>query len=266
MRLAIAQMKMGESVRENLKRSLQFMERAKSAGAQLIFFPEIQLTPFFPQYEGGSADRWCMTLNGPEVTALCDACRSLGLWASPNLYLEIDGRRFDSSLFIDDRGQLLGISKMVHVLQAEKFYEADYYTPADDGFKVYQTSFGRVGVVICFDRHMPESIRCCARQGADLVLIPTANVESEPLDLFEWEVRVQAMQNTVWVAMCNRVGAEGTSVFAGQSLVADPDGDCPLKADGGEQLLLSDIDPQRARAAREYRPYLKLLRPECYGY
>ena len=68
-------------------------------------------------------------------------------------------------LMIDSNGGLVGVSKMVNVYQANKFYEQDYYTPSEDGFKVYDTPFGKIGIVICFDRHLPEGIRSCAKQG-----------------------------------------------------------------------------------------------------
>ena len=72
---------------------------------------------------------------------------------------------------------------MVHIAQAENFYEQDYYTPSDDGFKVFDTEFGKVGIVICYDRHLPESIRTCVLKGADLIIIPTANTKSEPMEM-----------------------------------------------------------------------------------
>ena len=61
---------------------------------------------------------------------------------------------------------MIGMSKMVHIYQAENFYECDYYTPSGDGFQVFDTPFGRIGIVICFDRHIPTSIRSCARTDA----------------------------------------------------------------------------------------------------
>lgn len=100
-------------------------------------------------------------------------------------------------LMIDSNEGLVGVSKMVYVYQANKFYEQDYYTPSEDGFKVYDTPFGKIGIVICFDRHLPESIRSCAKQGAELIIIPTANTLDEPMEMFEWEIRVQAYQNIV---------------------------------------------------------------------
>jgi beta-ureidopropionase len=171
---------------------------------------------------------------------------------------------YDASPFITSEGEIAGISKMVHIAQLPLFYEQDYYEPSDSGFEVYDTPFGKVGIVICFDRHFPESIRTCAVMGARLIVIPTANTTAEPLDLFEAEIRVAAMQNAVYIAMCNRVGVEGDMEFAGESLVVGPDGNVVAKADGSEQLLLGDIDFSKIDNARKKRPYISLRRPDTY--
>ncbi len=254
----MAQMQLGPSIESNLQKSLLWMERAKEAGADLIFFPEVQLSPFFPQYEKQDASAWLVTETGPELRALQNACQRLHLFASPNVYLKQNGKRYDASLMIDDTGTVLGISKMVHIAQAPCFYEQDYYTPSEEGFRVYDTPFGRVGIVICFDRHLPDGIRSCALQGAELVLIPTANILGEPLELFEWEVRVQAFQNTVFVAMCNRVGPEGALTFAGESLLAGPDGSQLHKSGGTEELIVTDVSLKTVAEVRRQRPWLTL--------
>ena len=253
MRLALAQMKMDTSIDRNLAKTIQYMERAAEAGADMIFFPEVQLTPFFPQYEKRDAESWAMDLSGVEIAAIRDTCRRLNLCASPNIYL-----KKGELLMLDADGQIMGVSKMVHIAQAQYFYEQDYYTPSDDGFKVYDTPFGKIGIVICFDRHLPDGIRSCAQQGADLVIIPTANIEGEPLELFEWEVRVQAFQSTVYIAMCNRVGPEGDLMFAGQSLLAGPDGNLLYKADDKEQLMVLDVPLETVTRERVARPWLTL--------
>ncbi|MCD8117210.1 MAG: carbon-nitrogen hydrolase family protein [Oscillospiraceae bacterium] len=258
MKLAMAQMQMGSSIEENLHKSLHYIESAGKAGADLIFFPELQLSPFFPQYEKRAAGRWAMTLDGPELTAIRNVCRTFRLCACPNLYLQQGGQFYDASVMIDSNGGILGVSKMVHIAQSRYFYEQDYYTPSDGGFPVYRLPFGTVGVVICFDRHLPDGIQTCAKQGADLVIIPTANIEGEPLELFEWEIRVQAFQNTVFAAMCNRVGQEAVMRFVGQSLAAGPDGTLILKAAGEETLLLLDLPLEQARRERTLRPWLTL--------
>ena len=126
MRLAMAQMRMSASIDENLNKTLDFMNRAKAAGAELIFFPELQLTPFFPQYEKRDASCWLMDAQAPALLAIREKCRELGLFASPNVYLALDGKRCDASLMIDRGGNVLGVSKMVHIAQARYFYEQDY--------------------------------------------------------------------------------------------------------------------------------------------
>ncbi|MEY8355482.1 carbon-nitrogen hydrolase family protein [Lachnospiraceae bacterium 54-53] len=264
MKIALAQMKMKPTMEENLNKSIQLIGQAASCGAGLILFPELQLSPFFPQYEKQDALQYQLTPDHEFIGQISSTCGRHGIMASPNVYLQESGQNYDASLFIDENGRIKGISKMVHIMQGEYFYEQDYYTPSDDGFKVYDTPEGKIGIVICFDRHLPESIRSCAALGADLVLIPTANVEGEPLDMFEWELRVQAMQSSVFLAMCNRTGREDRMNFIGQSIVVDPNGDVIAKADADEQILYAETDLGQSRVIRDARPYFKLRRPEWY--
>ena len=100
--------------------------------------------------------------------------------------------------------------------------------------------------------------------GADLIIIPTANTKSEPLEMFEWEIRVQAMQNQVFIAMCNRVGLEGNMDFAGESLLVHPSGDVIIKAGDEEELIVQEIDLSEVSVWRKKRPFLQLRRPEVY--
>ncbi|MDR1732591.1 MAG: carbon-nitrogen hydrolase family protein [Synergistaceae bacterium] len=264
MKIAMAQMKMSASPEENFEKSLSMIEEAAAGSADLIFFPEVQLYPFFPQYEGRNVERYALTADHRYIRQMMELCGKRHIMASPNVYLKEGDACYDASLFISGEGKLLGISKMVHIMQCPLFYEQDYYSPSDDGFKVYETPFGRVGIVICFDRHLPESIRTCAVSGADLVLIPTANTEGEPLELFQWEIRVQAMHSSVYVAMCNRVGREDAMTFAGQSLVSDFRGGLVVRADEHEALIYADVDLAESRKAREASPYFRLRRPQFY--
>lgn len=250
-------MKMCESVTENLTQTVAYMRQAKNSGADLVFFPELQLSPFFPKYEKKNADRYLLTLDSKEIKTIRRVCNELGIWASPNIYLSLGGRRYDASLMINDKGEIVGISKMVHIYQAEHFYEKDYYMPSDDGFKVYDTPFGKIGIVICFDRHIPESVRMCATQGAQLIIIPTANLTTENQELFEWEVRVQAYQNLVYIAMCNRVGKEDDLIFCGRSILASPDGEKVFMADYKEQLITLDVDLRGVQKVRDARPWIE---------
>ena len=265
MLLALAQMGMNQRPEENLAKTLRLIEEAADRGADLICFPEIQLTPFFPQYAGRDVSAYVLREDDAPVQAVCGACRRAGIFASPNFYLEYGGRRYDTSLLIDREGKILGRQSMVHIAQCPCFYEQDYYAPSEEGFSVFDTELGRIGIVVCFDRHYPESIRTEALRGADLILIPTANTADEPSELFQWEIRVQAFQNSVFAAMCNRVGREDAMRFSGESLVAGPGGELLALAGSGEELLLCEIDPASAAALRAKKPYTSLRRPELYA-
>ena len=264
MRLALVQMPNYGSVELNLNKSLQAIETASEQGAELVLFPEVQLTEFFPQYQGQDVSKYAVSIDGEIMKKFCDICRENKISAVPNLYLLENGKTYDASIFIDSNGVIKGIQKMVHVAQAEQFYEQDYYTPSDEGFRVFDTEFGQIGIVVCFDRHYPESIRTETLQGADLILIPTVNTKAEPSIMFEWELRVQAFQNSVILAMCNRIGTEGNMCFSGESIVVDAKGEVLAKADDTEQILYVDIDMQQASKIRNAKPYTQLRRPEFY--
>ena len=273
MRLALAQMSMVNDMDRNLNKALQFLDLADEHKADLIFFPELQLTPFFPQYRkrevGGELnhipDEFAIEVTDPLIYTMVERCRDYRLYASPNLFVKDKGRYYDMSLWLEPDGTVEADAKMVHVIDAPNFYEKEYYTPSEDGFFVYETPFGKVGIVICFDRHLPESIATCVAKGAELVIIPAANVTTEPLEMFEWELRVAAFQNGVFIAMANRVGAEGALQFAGESLVVDPYGRIVVKADDSQQFIICNIELSEAKTAREARPYRAVRRPEMYA-
>lgn len=264
MKIALAQMKMSSSMEENFEKTQSLIAEARQKGADLICFPEVQLSPFFAQYTGRSADAYVVSSEDSYVREICDLCRKLAIYASPNFYIEEDGKKYDMSLLIDDKGEIIGKQKMVHVAQCEHFYEQDYYTPSEEGFRVFDTPIGKIGIVVCFDRHYPESIRTEALRGAELIIIPTANTNAEPSELFQWEVRVQAFQNSMNIAMCNRVGLEDEMEFNGGSLVADYNGNIIACAGSEEQLLIAEVDLPAAARTRERKPYTRHRRPELY--
>ena len=142
MRLALVQMPNYGSVELNLKKSLHAIETVSEQGVDLVLFPEVQLTEFFPQFPGQDVSKYAVSINGEIVKRFCDTCRRNKISAVPNLYLLEDGKTYDASIFIDSNGKIHGIQKMVHVAQAEQFYEQDYYTPSDEGFRVFDIEYG----------------------------------------------------------------------------------------------------------------------------
>ena len=264
MKFALAQMKMSERIEENLSETLRLIHEAAERGADLICFPEIQLSPFFPQYEGLDVSRYLLQEDDPIIKAVQAACRKNHIFASPNFYLQYGEHCYDTSLLIDDKGEIIGRQKMVHIAQCPCFYEQDYYTPSDEGFQVFDTPFGKIGIVVCFDRHYPESIRTEALRGAELILIPTANTADEPSELFQWEIKIQAFHSSVFVAMVNRVGMEGQMNFCGESIIAGPAGETIRLGANEPELLLCEIELSQASALRDCKPYTQLRRTELY--
>ncbi len=264
MKIALAQMKISQDIEENVEKTLLLMEEAAKEGGEVICFPEVQFYPFFPQFEKQNVKDYEIGIEDRIVKLLQEKCKELNILAIPNFYLREGDRKFDASVVIDTKGEILGVSKMVHIVRTESYYEKDYYSPSDGGFKVYNTPVGNIGIVICFDRHFPESIRTCVLHEADIIVIPTANTKGENLEMFEWELRVQAMQNSVFIAMCNRVGLEGGMDFCGESIIVDPNGEVIKKSNDQEQIVYADLDIGLASNIRNQKPFFRLRRPEVY--
>lgn len=265
MKITLAQMKMSDDIETNFKKSLDCISAAAKEDSDLVLFPEIQLTHFFPQYRKNELSAAGIDPNGvfideddEKIKLICEAAAKNNIFVSPNFYVRDKNKKFyDRSFFITPEGKISGTSDMVNIFSAENFYEKDYYTPSEKGYIVYDTPFGKTGIVICFDRHVGESVRSCAFKGAQLVLIPTANLLSEPLDLFEAEVRTLAYQNNVFIAMCNRTGKEGNVIFAGESVIVDPDGNIITKAGRSEENITAEIDLEDSVKSREKRNYIQ---------
>lgn len=264
MKLALAQMKMSSNIEENYQKSIQLIKKAADNGADLICFPEIQLTPFFPKYEKLDPDHYAISIDDPYIKEICKQCSLNHIYAAPNFYIKMDNRYYDMSLLIDDHGEIIGKQKMVHITRCEYFYEQDYYHPSEEGFQIFDSKFGKIGIVVCFDRHYPESIRTEVLRGADLIIIPTANTTFESSELFQWEIKIQAFQNSVNIAMCNRVGKEDMITFSGESIIADYNGDTIVLGKNNETLLYGDVNLKQAFKTREQMPYFKLRRKELY--
>lgn len=253
--IAVLQHAMSPDIASNLAKADQMMADAARQGAQLVIFPEVQLSPFFPKHRAAPGEDparpYVMDRDHEALKTLSDLAKAHNLVTVANVYMERDGKRYDASPVFDADGTLLGISEMVHVAQFEGFWEKDYYDHGQ-AFEVYDTRAGRVGVVICYDRHFPESWRACALKGAEIIATPACNLAHENLDLFAQEICVMAMQNSVYAAMSNRCGTEEGTTYAGNSVIAGPDGTLLARAGDDEAILLADYDlTHRAQIARK---------------
>lgn len=274
MKIAIAQMEMDIDKRVNEDVAIRLAGQAARAGADLLLYPELTLTPFFPRYPakmllgmGISPEAFSVGTDDPVIERFAGAAGDNNIYLCPNFYVkEEDGRLFDRSYLFTKTGRLQGSCDMHHIFTAENFYEGDYYHPAREPYRVFPTPFGNIGIVICFDRHIPESIRACALAGASLILIPAANLSDEPLSVFRSEIIAEAYQNNVFIAMANRTGDEDGLVFAGDSIIVGPDGNVIKEAGPGEKLLLCDIDTGEANRSRRQRPYIAYCVPDSGVY
>lgn len=267
LRIALVQMSCGLDPQENLGRGLSAMHKAAASGARLVVFPELSFLPFLPQQPASAGyKRWAEPVPGPTTEAVARKSAELGLVTVFNLLEIYRGKTYDTSPVIDSDGKLLGLNRMVHVLEAPGFHEKSYYTPGDLGAGVFETSVGRVGVAICYDRHFPEYLRALALKGADLVVIPQAGAKGEwPEGLFEAEVQVAAFQNGYFCALANRVGREPAVEFDGGSLVVSPFGQILARAKKDEeQILVVEIDFSLLADCPARKHFLPDRRPDVY--
>ena len=267
MKTALVQQQPTSDLARNLRRGLDALDHAAAHGADLVVYPELAFTPFYPQRRAGpDVHLLAETVPGPTTEAFQEAARRRGVTVVLNLYEREGDRAYDTSPVIDADGSLLGTTRMMHITDYDGFYEQGYYAPGDTGAPVYDTAAGRLGVAICYDRHYPEYLRALALGGADLVVVPQAGAAGEwPDGLFEAELRVGAFQNGYFMALANRVGQEDMLTFAGASFVVDPFGRVVAQAPAGEETILyADVELGRCAEAPARRLFLRDRRPEAY--
>lgn len=263
-RIACAQMQIHHTMKENYEKTLLYIKKAHEAGAQLICFPEGQLTRYIAQYKGLSTADIAIPPDHPYIQGFRKACNDMHIIGVFSLALLKKDKIYSTMIVIDETGTILATAAKNHIVQALHFYEQDYFTPGNDGFLVIPTTAGKLGLIVCFDRHYPESFRTLALKGADLVITAVANETTEPQDVFQWEIRIPAFQNSYYAVMINRTGREDSMDFCGQSLVAGPDGAITALAGSGEELLIADLDYQTSHRLRREKQYLSLRRPDVF--
>ena len=267
MTLALVQQQPTADHAASVQRGLDALAAAADAGADLVVYPELSFTPFWPQRRAhANVLERAEPIPGPTTEAFQEAAARHGVVVVINLYERDGDCAYDTSPVIDADGTLLGRTRMMHITDYEGFREQEYYAPGDTGAPVYDTAMGRLGVAICYDRHFPEYLRALALQGAELVAVPQAGVEGEwPEGLFEAELRVAAFQNGYFMALANRVGAEETLTFDGGSFVADPHGQLVTQAPRGEEAILhATVDLKACAASHARQLFLKHRRPDQY--
>ena len=268
MRLALVQQKATPDTVNNLERGLEALRTAAAEGANMVVYPELAFTPFYPQKP---ADDTALSLAepipGPTVVAFQEEAARLGVVVILNLFERAGDLAFDTSPVIDANGVLLGKTRMVHITEYACFHETGYYSPGEPEYMIYQTAVGRIGVAICYDRHFPEYMRILGLKGAELVVVPQAGAVGEwPDGLFEAELRVAAFQNGYFAALANRVGKEECLEFDGGSYVVDPGGRLIARAKKrAEQIVFAEVDLTCCAKSYARKLFLRDRRPGCYS-
>jgi N-carbamoylputrescine amidase len=216
----------------------------------LLVLPELVNTGHFPQYRDWSYLDAAERADGPIV--------------APIFELAGAGHYYDSALLIGLDGELLSVYGKTHValLAQEPSGQQKFYFRPGHGFPVWDTPWGRLGVLICYDRNFPEVWRLLVQQGAELIAVP---ITTDGHWLFRELARVMCYLNGVYGVFVNRVGVEAGREFFGGSLICDPRGAVLAEAGAEETILQATTDLSAVPAARARMPFLRDLRPELYG-
>ena len=282
--VAAVQMSCSADPAENIAHAEELVRQAASQGAQIVLLPELFERPYFCQERRYDYYAYATPLaENPAVQRFSQVCRELEI-VMPVSFYEADGTRlFNSVVMIDADGSVLGVYRKTHIPDDHYYQEKFYFTPGNTGFRVFETRYGRVGVGICWDQWFPETARCLALAGADIILYPTA-IGSEPIldvdSAGHWQRTMQghSAANVVPVAAANRYGVEVVSPcaenggqqsalrFYGTSFLTDETGAVLTQASReGDAVLTASYDFAANRQARLEWGLFRDRRPEYYG-
>ena len=299
--LGLIQMSCQEDIEENFSRTVDHIKQAAGDGAQIICTQELFKSPYFCQIEDPVNFDLAEIINenNPTIQKLSDLAADLEIVLIASLFEKrAPGLYHNTAVVIDADGSYLGKYRKMHIPDDPHYYEKYYFTPGDLGYKVFNTKYARIGVLICWDQWFPEAARLLGLQGAEIIFIPTAigfsDIKEGNSYDSAWKTVQQghAVANACFLAAVNRVGFEVDPSYSndrdqpkgvgpngeqginfwGQSFITDPDG-MILKqaAKDQEEILVCSIDldqvegtkkpssfPYRDRRIDSYQDLLKL--------
>lgn len=262
--LAVAQMgpvNLADSREAVVRRLVEMLREAKSRGSEVVVFPELALTTFFPRYwmeDQQEVDRFYeRTMPNPQVQPLFDEAKKLGMSFYLG-YAELtpEGRRFNTSILVDKTGSIVGKYRKIHLpghsdhkLDAPfQHLEKKYFEVGDLGFRVFNMNEARFGMCICNDRRWPETYRVMSLQSAEIVVLgyntPSVNIHwNEPVHLRTSthliSLQANAYQNALWVAAAAKCGSEDGFHMIGNSVIVAPTGELVARALTEEDEVIS---------------------------
>lgn len=279
--LGLLQHACGAKPAANLKKTLALTEKAAKKGAQIICTQELFRSQYFCQNEDHENFQLAESIPGPSSRAFQKIAKKYGVVIIASLFEKrAAGLYHNTAIIIDADGQMLGTYRKMHIPDDPLFYEKFYFTPGDKGFKAWETKFGKIGVLVCWDQWYPEAARLTAMQGAEILFYPTA-IGWHPSEKAEygvnqhgaWETiqRSHAVANGCYVAAVNRIGHEtpigGDGIeFWGQSFVAGTSGQILAKASTDqEEVMLVPVELDTVDVTRTHWPFLRDRRIDAYG-
>lgn len=259
------QMAPGADRERNLAKAGMLATVAAGEGAKIIAFPQLFSLPWFP----ASIDRKNMALaesaeTGPTASFLRETAERLGAVLIGSIFEEDGGSYFNTAIVAGPSG-ITGKYRKVHVPQIPLWEERAYFAPGDLGFPVFDTPFGRIGVLLCWDIFFPEGFRILALKGAEMVFALTASAFDHSHGKWERAISAAAHANGFFVFRVNRVGREEKQEFYGKSFCCGPDGEMIDEPSGAsEGVIIAEAGLQEVSAVRNEWVFLKDRRPGAY--
>lgn len=282
-KVAAVQMNCSTIVSENIEKAEKFVRKAAEEGAKIILLPELFERQYFCQERRYEYYDFAKSVDSNDAV-----CHFRKLAAEldvviPVSFYEKDGNvLYNSVAMIDNKGEILGVYRKTHIPDDHFYQEKFYFTPGNTGFKVFETEYGKIGIGICWDQWFPETARCLALMGADIILYPTA-IGKEPIlevdSMGHWSRTMQghSAANIVPVVAANRVGNEkvvpckennqqnSALTFYGSSFLTDHVGEILVQAGREEEtVIFSEYDFDSIKEDRLSWGLFRDRRPETY--
>jgi N-carbamoylputrescine amidase len=273
--VALVQMSCTSDKRKNVDKALARIGEAAAAGANIVCLQELFHGLYPCQSEDHARFDEAESIPGPTSEALAAAARKHGVAIVGSIFeRRAAGVYHNTAVVFDADGRTAGIYRKMHIPDDPNYYEKFYFTPGDLGFAAFNTQFGRLGPLVCWDQWYPEAARLTALRGAQILFYPTAigwlhaeKAEYGASQHAAWEtmMRSHAIANGVFVVAVNRVGIEAGIEFWGASFVADPNGNVLARAaHDKEETLIVECDLDRIDVVRTHWPFLRDRRIDAY--
>ena len=282
-KVSAVQMRLSNCLEDNLKNAESKIREAAANGANIVLLPELFERQYFCQerrYDYYSFAK--PTLENDAVKMALGLAKELNVVLLISFYEASGNCTYNTLAYIDADGTLLGTYRKTHIPDDHYYQEKFYFTPGNTGFKVFDTKFGRIGAGICWDQWFPETARCLALNGAELIFYPTA-IGSEPIlnvDSRRHWPRVMmghSAANIVPVIAANRIGLETVEPseengnqksslnFYGSSFMTDERGKILVEAScDKEEILYQEYDLDKIKEDRLSWGLFRDRRPHCY--